>query len=307
MPSFQSTYFADNTPCRWLRGNHHGHSTASDGQDEPAAIIASYEDAGYSYLALSEHDFLLPVDDLQPDTRMTLIPAVEVTSAQIQTLLHLNADQTLPARQLTPKQIMDQVHGRGGLFVFNHSNWKPRPDYATDAVLDTMDGMRGMEIYCGVIERLAGQALATDRWDRLLSRGWRVFGHGTDDQHQESDQFIAWNCVQWPQTTTPTPAGIVSALAAGRFYASTGVTISRVGAAAEQALVESDADEVRWVSRDGAIVHKTAGGASQISLGQVVAGTGAQRPQDALYVRAECLGRGNAMAWTQPFFIVPGQ
>ena len=73
----------------------------------------------------------------------------------------------------------------------------------------------GMEIYTGVIERLPGEAKATDRWDRLLSKGWRVFGHGTDDQHRPEDQFLAWNCVPWPLDTPITATGIVAALAAG--------------------------------------------------------------------------------------------
>ena len=67
---------------------------------------------------------------------------------------------------------MDRVE-EGGLFVFDHPNWTPIED-ATDELLLSMQGMRGMEIYCGVIERLSGVALATDRWDRLLSRGWRL-------------------------------------------------------------------------------------------------------------------------------------
>lgn len=154
-----------------------------------------------------------------------------------------------------------------------------------------------------MIERLPGRALATDRWDRLLSCGWRVYGHGTDDQHEASDQFVAWNCVQWPDAGTPTPAGITSALANGRFYASTGVTIRRVGAAADQAFVESDADEVHWISRDGVIVAKSLGGDSRIGLDQVARRVGVQHAAEALYVRAECLGRGNATAWTQPFWV----
>jgi hypothetical protein len=44
---------------------------------------------------------------------------------------------------LTPKQIMDEVHAAGGLFIYDHPNWQPRPDYTTDALLDTMTGLCG--------------------------------------------------------------------------------------------------------------------------------------------------------------------
>lgn len=297
MATFTSTYLDLEAPCRWLRGNHHGHSTVSDGSLAPLDLVRAYEAAGYQYLALSEHDCLLDPAPLQVQTSMCLLPAVEVTSCFNQTLMFLGADAALPARQLTPRQVMAAVQARGGLFVFDHPNWKPRPDYATDELLDTMEGLRGMEIYCGVIERLGGQARATDRWDRLLSKGWRVFGHGTDDQHELVDHFVAWNCVQWPAGAAPTAGGIIAALGAGRFYASTGVEIRRVGVAEGTVVLESDADEIHWVKRDGAIFRKVKGGSDRLRLEEV------GDPDQACYVRAECLGRGNAMAFTQPFWI----
>ena len=306
MPRFISTYFGLDTPCCWLRGNHHGHSTVSDGSDEPLEIAAAYEAEGYHYLALSEHDRLLKPEEVQPHTTMTILPAVEVTSSCDQTLMYLGADRELPARELTAREIMEQVHQAGGLFAFDHPNWRPRPDYATDELLDTMEGMQGMEIYCGVIERLPGQAQATDRWDRLLSKGWRVFGHGTDDQHEPEDYFVAWNCVQWPPDETPSPGGIIEALRTGRFYASTGVTIHRVGAdeEGESVLVESDADEIHWIIRDSVIVEKTRGGKSSLNMDDLARLSGLDDPKEVVYLRAECLGNGNRCAWTQPFWIV---
>ncbi|MSP14852.1 MAG: hypothetical protein EXR62_18065 [Chloroflexi bacterium] len=304
---FESTYLDLDVACRWLRGNHHGHSTVSDGKVEPLQVLKAYEVAGYDYFALSEHDTLLPPERLQPYTSMCVIPAVEVTSVYNQTLLYLGADRVLPARQLSPRQIMEQVDGAGGLFIFNHPNWQPRLEYATDAHLDSVEGLRGIEIYTGVIERLPGEARATDRWDRLLSRGWRVFGHATDDQHIAYDYFVAWNCVQWLDSETISAPGIVKALAAGRFYASTGVKIDRVGIedGGQSFVVSSDADEIHWVSKDGVILKKTAGGQGRFEMDDFnrlpfkTAG-----PAQMVYVRAECLGQGHTSAWTQPCWIV---
>jgi hypothetical protein len=216
-----------------------------------------------------------------------------------QTLMHLGPHHALPARELTAPEIMGAVHEAGGLFVFDHPNWKPVPDYATDNLLDLMEGLRGMEIYCGVIERLGGEAKATDRWDRLLSRGWRVWGHGTDDQHDSADRFIAWNCIQWPDAVPVDDTGIVHALSTGRFYASTGVTINDTGVRANDGscFVDSDADEVRWIGNDGVILKKESGGASRFSLEELPT----EPTSGELYVRAECLGHGAACAWTQPF------
>ena len=316
MLRFTSSYERLDAQCRWLRGNHHGHSTVSDGRLAPMDLVRIYEEAGYHYFALSEHDRLLAPDTLQPHTSMCIVPAIEVTSRLGQTLLYLGADRELPGGQWLPWKIMEEVHAAGGLFIFDHPNWRPWPDYAGDELLDRMTGLKGMEIYTGVIERLPGSPRATDRWDRLLSKGWRVFGHGTDDQHDDVDHFIAWNCVQWPEAEPLTPKGIVTALAKGRFYASTGVAIQRVGVNpdGETITVDSDADAIHWVACNGVTVMKVQGGTSRLVLSDFIrlpavqaslrpAGNGGSAAS-APYVRAECLGHGNAAAWTQPFWVV---
>lgn len=299
---FQTPYLEPDAPARWLRGNHHGHSTLSDGHETPAQLLRAYEQAGYDYFALSEHDRFADPADYRSDTSLCLLPAVEVSSVQGQSLMHLGPPHALPARQLTAPQIMRAVHDAGGLFVFDHPNWKPVPEYASDALLDSMEGLRGMEIYCGLIERLGGEARATDRWDRLLSRGWRVWGHGTDDQHEATDRFIAWNCVQWPAAVDVDASGIIEALGDGRFYASTGVTIDATGVTDEgrRCCVDSDADEIRWIVNGGRILKKEPGGAGSLTVDELLR---AGLPEGDLYARAECLGRGAAAAWTQPFWV----
>lgn len=146
----------------------------------------------------------------------------------------------------------------------------------------------------------------------FLSKGWHVFGHGTDDQHRATDQFIAWNQVQWPLQAPITPEGIVQALAEGRFYASTGVAIARVGVSQDgtSLTIESDADEIRWITCGSRMVKKVSGGRSRLSADECrrvlqEMGFGHDNPTRTIYVRAECLGHGNAAAWTQPFWMTP--
>ena len=317
---FSSTYLEKDTSYRWLQGNTHGHSIVSDGRNEPLEIIQAYEKEGYHFFALSEHDILLKTDSLQTKTKMCLISATEVTSCFNQTLLYLGADRELPQGKLEPRAIMEQVHNAGGLFVFNHPNWLAWPDYTTNELLDTMEGIKGIEIYTCIIERLPGQALATDRWDYLLSKGWRVFGHASDDQHDSRDQFFAWNCVQWGKQEKLTPDGIVRALKEGRFYASTGVTIDTIYTT-DQGLsvsIESDADEIHWVTSGSVIVKKEKSGKSVFSMKDFDTLELASRqiaaerpmpqrdPATAKYIRAVCYGKGNQMAWSQPFWIEEG-
>ena len=199
---------------------------------------------------------------------------------------------------MTAREVMQHVQDSGGLFIFDHPNWRPFPDYATDELLESLVEMKGMEIYTGVIEVLAGEAQATNRWDKLLNKGRRIFGHATDDQHTPAHYFVAWNRVQWPAEQPVTPEGILEALAHGRFYASTGVTISRVGVEDNSIVIDSDAAEIHWITRDGVIARKDHSDSARFEINQL-----GQNPAGSLYVRAECLGCGNARAWTQPFWI----
>ena len=308
-PVFESTYREDSATSRWLRGNHHGHSTQSDGADDPITILEAYEEAGYDYLALSEHDRLLSPAYLQSHTSLCILPAVEVTSRFNQTLLCLGVDGSLPKAQLTPREIMDWAHAAGGLFIFNHPNWLPFPDYATDDLLDTLEGLRGIEIYTGVIRRSEGSPLATDRWDRLLTRGWRVFGHATDDQHCAGDQFIAWNCVQWHGDSAPDAGGLVVALSQGRFYASTGVEISSIAAVdgGSTVTVSSDGDELRWITSGGSVFKTTPSGNGRCSAGECLDAARETSPDSGTgpgaYLRVECHRKDGATAWSQPFWL----
>jgi Iap family predicted aminopeptidase len=90
---------------------------------------------------------------------------------------------------------------------------------------------------------------------------------------------------------------ILEALRAGRFYASTGVTIDSIRVSGNGICV-STRDAQRIVA--------------SIDYGRRVAHADAPQiaftvPNDVerSYVRFECYGPGESMAWTQPFFILP--
>ena len=317
---FVSPYLPLGTPQRWLRGNHHGHSLRSDGQDTPEANIAAYEAAGYDYIALSEHDLFCDPAEHQPDTTMLLLPAVEITSDLGQTLMYLGADGDLPARAtLSLADVRAFVAERGGLFIVDHPNWQYRPDrlHAPVEELLQVPDLGAIEIYTGVIERLAGASHAVDVWNRLLSNGQRIWGHATDDQHDAVDRFLGWNMVQHDPEQLVDARSVIDALRAGRFVASTGPRVERIGVTEDGRAVEveSDALELRWVVRDGIVAAVRSGGAGRLAIDELlalpnVAATARWRgwtaPADLLYVRLECLGTAGRTAWSQPFFIVAG-
>ena len=312
-----SPYLDGNHTYRWLKGNHHGHSTLSDGEDDPVETIEAYEAAGYDYFALSEHDYLADPSWYRHRTSMTLLPAVEVTSAAGQTLMFLGASDALPAaRTLSLAELSKRISDDGGLFIADHPKWlyKPFTQHTSLAELLAAPAATAIEIYTGVIERMAGDPYALDLWDSLLSSGRRVFGHATDDQHSVIDRFLGWNCVQWPDGAPVTASGIIEALANGRFYASTGVTVSEISLSqnGKEVRIRSDAKCIRWFVRDGRLAHVSESGEGALNVDDLDTAPRLNRPwrffrsiEDMQYVRAELIGADGRRAWSQPFFIEP--
>lgn len=282
-----SPYSAD---LPWYRGNLHTHTTNSDGRRDPQVVIDDYAARGYDFLMISDHDFLTAPAEL--DARgMVMIPGNEVT-ARGPHLLHVNAERVVkphPDRQLV---LDDIAQNDNSLAVLAHPNWHSTYNHYNQELLETLEGFAGIEIYNGVIERLPGSPLATDRWDRLLGGGTRVWGFANDDSHVDGDVELGWNVVQ---TSDRSAQGIVNALRDGAFYASTGVELTTVNAEATTIELRA-AEEVSWVvMREwGRVIHREVGERLEWSLPDDFGGG---------HVRIEARGRLGQTAWMQPFFI----
>ena len=281
----------------WLRGNLHTHTTISDGELAPEQVIALYERLGHDFLALTDHDRHAPAAEYQAGTRMVLVPGVEVTDRGPH-LLQLGLDRVTEPWE-DRQQVVDAITAGGGLAVMNHPNWQWHFNHFPQALMEQLNGPAGLEIYNGTIERLEGAALATDRWDQLLSKGKRVWGFANDDLHFRHEAGIAWNVVQARERTS---AAVLEALREGRFYASTGVTIEAVAADGPAIHVHTrDAERIRFVCRWGAIQASFDDRAASWAVPDSPGVEGFLS-----YVRVECYGCGGRMAWTQPIHIERG-
>lgn len=278
---------------RWLRGQLHTHSTGSDGTRPPEVLFDDYSARGYDFVMVSDHDRLTLTDQYR-NSGIVLIPGNEI-SANGPHVLHVNAGKVI-APEADRQSVLDAVGEDVGSFaIMAHPNWLSDFNHCPQERLEALHGYAGIEIYNGVIRRLPGSPNATDRWDRLLGAGRRVWGFANDDSHKEFDVELAWNMVQLPAGTETSVDSVVAALSAGSFYASTGVKIDRIAVT-------------------GSFIHVTASNAHRIlavvDFGKVIAQADGNalhyRVPDApdfSYVRIECYGAGEAMAWMQPVFV----
>jgi hypothetical protein len=273
----------------WLKGNLHSHTSNSDGPGEPQAIINAYTALKYDFLMLSDHDFLTEPKHLDP-CGMVLIPGNEVTAGGPH-VLHVDARSLVPPDK-DRQAVLDRIAEDGGLSIMCHPNWEFHFNHCPQEKLVAWRGYLGIEVFNGVVTWLEGRATATDRWDRLLAEGRRIWGFANDDCHRKEDIGVGWNMVQAERGNV---ADILHALATGRFYASNGVIIDRIDADGNTITVNAkDTQRISVFSdyaRRQAVVED-----SRITYSV---------PEDASfhYVRFECAGCGEKKAWTQPFFI----
>lgn len=273
----------------WLKGNLHTHTTNSDGPYSPQATIDAYAARGYGFLMLSDHDQLTSVSAFEM-RGMLLVQGNEIT-ADGPHLLHVGARSVIapfPERQ----RVFDAIRAQEGLAVCCHPNWEPHFNHCPQDCLMAWRGYTGIEIYNGVVEWLEGNPVATDRWDRLLAAGVRVWGFAHDDCHRPQDIGVAWLMAQVLERT---PEAVVDALRNGRFYASTGMEFTRICVDRRHIRIETATPcRISAVSDYG---YRRA-----MAEGTVLEFEVPSMPPYS-YIRFECAGDRGRMAWTQPFFI----
>jgi hypothetical protein len=279
----------NNDTQAWLKGNLHTHTTKSDGNLGPQETIDTYAALGYDFLMISDHDLFTPMTDLDP-RGMVLIPGNEITALG-EHILHVNAHRYIGPNS-DRQAVIRAIQSDGGFAIVCHPNWLENYNHCPQELLEAWEGYTGIEIYNGVSRRAQGSPYATDRWDRLLASERRVWGYANDDNHKDQDRGVAWNYVQAEKRNA---GAVARALREGRVYASTGVVIERIHAEGKTVTVETQNGQCHYVYSDHSRLQARVEGPSVTFT----------VPDDFPwhYIRFETFGPGDAMGWTQPFFI----
>ena len=319
-------------PPRYLKGSTHVHAAPSgdSGTDVPT-VIAWYESHGYDFIVLTDHNRVTPIDPAatgpavrNPDKGLVVLAGIELTynpgrcdpappEPDGKCRIHVNglgvttrpagkiewADRPARTRLAMYRAALRWIEAAGGLVQINHPQWH----WGTSPELLAMlaaDGAQLVEIAnvqfsrwnAGDDQRPSVEAL----WDAVLTAGGALWGVASDDAHDygaTGGKYPAgggWIMVDAPRD----PAAIVAAIAAGRFYASTGVTLVR--AEVWDGALEVEVDPA---SRGTHVIRFSGGG------GRILAettGTTARFPLDQApgYVRAVIDRSDGARAWVQP-------
>ena len=224
-------------PGRFYKGNLHAHSSDSDGTLAPEDLARAYREAGYDFLAITDHflrEYGFPVTDTRPFRRegfATLLGA-ELHAPET----GLGEDWHILAVGLPPDFPPTRAEERGpdlarrameaGAFVgIAHPAWYG----LTPADAEWLKGTaHAVEVYNEASAQFNDRA---DGWylgDALLAEGNRMGAYAADDAHFEEgapDAFGAWVQVR---SEALEPGAILAALKAGHYYSSQGPEIREV-------------------------------------------------------------------------------
>ena len=238
-PSF-STMTVDalpfDKPGQFYRGNIHGHCTNSDGHWSPDEYIANYRNAGYDFVAITDHfmkQFNYPITDTlkyRTDNFTTLIGA-ELHHGTIQHghIWHLLAvglplDFAPYSEDETPAAVVQRALDVGAFVEVPHPNWYT----LTVEDVESLGPVHAVEVYNGAADRYNDRGYSGHFIDTLIARGHRMGLVAVDDLHMHptSGDFLrGWIQVKAEELT---PEALLKALKAGHYYASTGAQIHHI-------------------------------------------------------------------------------
>lgn len=220
-------------PGRFWKGNLHTHSTLSDGHLSPQAVCDFYRQAGYHFLALTDHflrTYNFPIADTRPyrtDSFTTLIGAeLHAGYTTFGSRWHILAvglplDFAPPTESETGPQIASRALDTGAFVAAAHPCWYN----LTESDILSLGPIHAIEIFNGTAHDHNDRADSWQTLEILLERGHHYSACATDDAHfhpDRADALLGW---VWVKSKDLTPDALLLALKQGHYYSSTGPEI----------------------------------------------------------------------------------
>jgi len=291
---------------RWLRCALHAHTTNSDGELAPRALVKHYERAGYDVLAITDHWFR----SAPPSTeRVIVIPSAELNCVlpgdRDGHVLAFGIGDTLEEFEGERRDLAataEWITAQGGVAYLAHPYWTG----VNPGTLVLPETVSGIEVFNGGCELELGRGLSTVHWDELLHAGRQCYALASDDSHHPGfDSDLAWTWVR----SSPTVAGVLEALRSGCFYSSSGPRITSVIAGNGSVEVQCDpCCSVRVVFgvssgaavNSGRLGYRYGGQILSTTPEGLITAARLDLPETAPYARVEVADVRGGRAWTNP-------
>lgn len=222
----------------FFKGNTHAHTTNSDGRVSPEESMRQYKEAGYDFLALTDHWF---VGEEKQYQGMLVLPGVEYDFTFPTQVLHLIALYPHAKygaglrRGMDYREVIAHINRVGGVVIAAHPAWSLN----TTEFLCSLDGVEIAEVYNTVSgEPFNGPRANSESLLDVAAANGKLFNlAASDDSHfYQGEQCRSFLMVQAAELTVPT---ILDALKNGRFYSSQGPEFRKIEIVGNEVRVET--------------------------------------------------------------------
>ena len=325
---------------KFYKANMHSHTNISDGKQTPEEVKAAFMEKGYSIVAYTDHEIMMPHTDLM-DENFLPITAYEVQlrdwnrGPRCIKLYHMNLYSPDPKRYLSKtyckkdawwgnivnhftdemaaagleereyskrfaQWIIDTANSEGMLVSYNHPVWSLQ----NHDDYSGLKGLWGVEWYnTGCVKE--GYVDNDQPIIDLLGEGERVFPLATDDNHSIYSCFGGWIMVKAKSLDYDT---VFKALKKGDFYSSTGPEIRSLYV--EDGVVKistSGAKRISLMTDRRLTVSKNAGDkllyGAELSLEAILENHAKTKDHRECYFRIEVIDKHGNRALTRAYFL----
>jgi hypothetical protein len=295
---------------RFWRGNLHAHTNLTDGTSYAEDVYAWYYEHGYHFVAITDHNLRVEPDLFAPLEQpgvFVILPGEEITmSAPGGVPVHVNAichQRTIDGGDFASVEAalrwaVDEVRAQGGVALVNHPNfhWALKASDMRHArgahLLEIWSGHPGVNNE-GDLLRPSSEAI----WDEALRDGAQLAGTAVDDVHHlDAGPELSGPGRAWIEVYSDALEhdALCAALAAGHFYASSGVRLRRLAVRGQEMVIELDGPgaTVEFLDARGSLSKDTLreGGTARYRL-----------RGDERWVRARISSPDGTRAWTQAY------
>lgn len=285
-----------NSNFSWYKGNLHTHTTRSDGLKGYEEAIEIYSNAGYDFIAVTDHAIWNGKDR---KNNMLVLSGIEYDyddwiPNRTFHVVAVNVDNSIERTlETTPQQLIDSIKKQNGIAFIAHPAWSLM---LHEDILN-LNGYDGIEIWNSDCEDLTGRGYAGDFVDVIASNDKRFYVFAVDDTHNYyTDLFDGYIMVNSKSLDNDS---IADAIRNGRFYASQGPEIRNIEIVENSVVVTtSPLKKLAFMSNtlfceDRIIKSKN----NEITSASYII-----KPTDK-YIRVEGTDKAGKRCWSQPIWL----
>lgn len=293
--------------CNQYLGQLHSHYIPDNPvvSSSAFAVEEKYKNAGYDFIALTEHNVLTPSPGV--DGILHIQDSEENTQSYFKNHIIGVGIDNLVSINLTDQERINGFYNQNGYTILAHPNlfiyrWKL-------ANMLRLKNYNSIEIYNSAIgypsnftDSVLGinnynyfsKSFALDDWDELLTRGKKVWGTANDDYTPGNPGFDGGAVMVTASENTQ--EAILGSLKSGQFYSMQGSSAPRLQISVENntiRVVSDQISEIKFIGNEGKELRKE----------RAVRSSSYQITGNEKYIRAEAYGTSKKKSWTQPVFV----